>query len=1254
MNDLGNRPIRKFNPGTLQSDEEVIEQFVVREHELDIVLDVLRGNVESSSCQHVLVVAPRGRGKTMLLARVAAELRTDDELSSHLLPVRFMEESQEIFHLGDFWLETLFHLARESAAHDLDVARGLRESHAVLTGRWREQTLEEHARAAVLEAADRLGKKLVLMVENFQGLCENVDHDFGWKLRGALQSDPQIMLLATATSRFEGLDDAREPFFELFRIVGLQPLTTDECRRLWQVVSGDEVREREIRPLEILTGGNPRLLVIVAGFAQHRSLRQLMEELVKLIDEHTEYFRNNLEVLGKTERRVYIAVIDLWRASNTGEIAARARMDVRTVSTMLGRLVNRGLVIGKGSGKKRLYAAEGLYSIYYKLRRERDEAAVVASLINFMVTFYRVGELFQMSGLLTSEAAESTVIREGIKRALAERSRVEDVFSNMEWLAIQKISDQAAASHHFAVEPQLQEEINAALNERTFEKVIEIVNKAVGSQPASTSEVTESRDVWLLHRMAIAFHELRDYWAAIVAYDEVIERFCASNIAELQVESARALINKGVAQGQLGDFVAGVAAYEKVIERFGESDVPELQVAVAEAWLNKGAAQGQLGDLAAAIAACEEAIERFGGSNTLDLQVAVARALFNKGAAQGQRGDLAGSIAACEEVIARFGGSDVPGLQVEAAKALVNKGVAHGQRGDLAESIAACEEVIARFGGSDVPVLQVAVAKALLNKGVAHGQRGDSTLAIAVYDEMVERFGEREAPDLQLAVAKALVNKGVEQRKLGDLGAAIAAYDEVVERFGEREAPDLQVAVARALVDKGLARRQRGDLSVAIAAYDEVIERFGESDVSELQVEAARALFNKGVAQGQLGDSPAAIAAYDEVVERFGEREAPELHVLVARALGNKGATQGRLGNLMAAIAAWGGVVERFGEREAPELHVLVARALVDQGVARGQLGDLAAAIAAHEEVIARFGGSDVLGLQVEAARAFFNKGVAQGHLGDAAAAIAIWDRVEERYGKSEVPKLQGLVAKALVNKSIAQRKLGDLTVAMAACEEVIERFGASEASELQVQVSKALGNKGIVRRMRGDLVGAIAAYDEVIERFGESDVPALQVEVATVLSYKGIEQTEIGRAEEALHTCEELERRLGTLTGSEASKLVWSATQVRIRALLIQGKYQAAMDRFRSAYAAFDLRNETMIQMMIDAMLRLVPDLIASGVPDHDLLEILSSDKAKSDTLEPLLVSLRQRIGEKVRAPAEVLEVAADIHKRIETKPRR
>ena len=420
MRDARDRPIRKFNPGTFQSDDEVVRQFVVRQLEFDLVLEVIRSNIDAPSCQHVLIVAPRGRGKTMLLARVGAELRTNDALSEHLFPVRFMEESQEIATLADFWLEALFYLAHANATGKPEFSRELLVTHADLTARWRDTNIEGQARAAVLEAADRLGQRLVLMVENLQALCSDVDEDFGWQLRQTLQSEPRIMLLATATSRFTGLDDAAQPFFELFRIVDLGPLDTDACWRLWNMVSGDAQTSREIKPLQILTGGSPRLLIIVATFTRHRSLRQLLEDLVTLVDDHTEYFRNHLEGLAKTERRVYLAVIDLWQPSSAHEIAARARMDIRTVSALITRLVDRGAVLVEGAGRKRKYAAaERLYSIYYKLRRERDEAGLVRNLIQFMAVFYRSDELAEIAGTWLEEAAQSPPIREGLERALA-------------------------------------------------------------------------------------------------------------------------------------------------------------------------------------------------------------------------------------------------------------------------------------------------------------------------------------------------------------------------------------------------------------------------------------------------------------------------------------------------------------------------------------------------------------------------------------------------------------------------------------------------------------------------------------------------------------------------------------------------------------------------------------------------------------------------------------------------------------------
>ena len=584
-------PVRTSNPGLLQSDDAVRAQFVVRQHALASVLEVLRGNMEAPSCRHVLVVAPRGRGKTMLLARVAAELHTDAVLSAHLLPVRFMEESWEIFTPADFWLETLFHLARESAVYDPEVARAVRETHADLTGRWGEETLGARALAAVLQAADRLGRRLVLMVENLQALCDTVDDDCGWKLREVLQSDPRIMLLATATSRFQGLDDAREPFFELFRTVELEPLSTEECRELWRVVSGDAVSARALRPLEILTGGSPRLLVTVAGCGQPWSLLRLMEEVVTLIDAHTASVRSTMSVLPKTERRVYSAVLDLWRPSTAGEIAARARLDVRTVSTLLGRLVDRGAIIRQGSGKKRCYgAAERLASLSYKLRRERGEAAVVHNLIRFMVAFYGEAEL--------AETAQSPAAREDSERVMTRLLEIDRVASGMRQPETEGVpSDQ--------VKPLLQA-LWTAFDGGEFRQVIEMVDHTFTAQSPNGSRVPEAwiARAWLMK--ARAYQELGDSQAALAGFDAVLERFASRDMPGVQMQVAWALRDKGETQREQGEPAAAVATCDELITRFGRSDAPHLQAQVAWALGNKGEGHVECGHAEEALHTCEE------------------------------------------------------------------------------------------------------------------------------------------------------------------------------------------------------------------------------------------------------------------------------------------------------------------------------------------------------------------------------------------------------------------------------------------------------------------------------------------------------------------------------------------------------------------------------------------------------------------------------------------------------------------------
>ena len=740
-------PVRKFNPGMFQSDQKVVDQFVVRNRELDTVLEILQGNIESPSCQHVLVVAPRGRGKTMLLARVAAELRTDDKFSRFLLPVRFMEESHEIFDVADFWLETLFHLARESAASHLELAQELRETHADLSGCWRERALGDRARAVVLNAAERIGRKLVLMVENLQTLCASVDDDFGWQLRASLQSESQIMMLASATSRFEGLEDAEEPFFELFRVIDLTPLTTEECHRLWQAVSRDRVSVQEIRPLEILTGGNPRLLVVVAGFAEHRSLRALMEELVRLIDEHTEYFRGHLEALPKSERRVYIAILDLWQPSSTGEIAERARMDVRVVSTMLRRLIDRGVVVpDRWTGsKKRLYcAAEPLYSIYYKLRRERDEAAVVESLVRFMVAFYDTSVLYPVFDTLWSDVKDSPSLLNGIDRALTKRPVETDLDSRMVWDRLQRVSETAWDYRGPEAQIRLREEIESALRVGEWMRAIELIDRYVAEGWTYRSKTSQEHDLVILAQLRVkAYFGMGDFEKVTAIASEILDRLRGSRDTFILIRSALILYRKSASHFELGDFPNATKSAGDLVDWFGEFNDPQFQKFVGAALLLMAETKKKLGEYETAVSMFDNILDRYRDEEAAELQRTIAKALVAKASiARTQFSDHETAFAAFDEVIGRFRTTNDTYIKRLVASALMNRAFMKGESGEFEGEIESYDKLIALLGDAREGEMETFVALALSFKSMSLVEIGRMEEADKACKALQEKLGK--------------------------------------------------------------------------------------------------------------------------------------------------------------------------------------------------------------------------------------------------------------------------------------------------------------------------------------------------------------------------------------------------------------------------------------------------------------------------------------------------------------------------------
>ena len=357
----------------------------------------------TKSNQHVLVIGPRGIGKTMLVLRVAEEIKRDDQLNKKWYPLVFSEESYQVSTCGEFWLEALFHLGQQTKdEHWQKTFEELRDEKD-------EKRLRERAIAQLMDFADEQKKRLLLVVENLNMLLgDQLRDEDGWALRHTLQNEPRIMLLASATSRFEQVDVEGKPMFELFRFLELKPLDEAECRALWTAVTGQKPNDRRMRPLRILTGGNPRLLAIVSNFAAKMSLKELMSDLMRLVDEQTEYFKSHLDNLPAVERKVYIALAEIWDPATARKVAETARLDVNKTSSLLARLIERGAVVeANGKARSKLYqVAERMYNIYYLMRRHGAPSERVKALVRFMMNFYSREWLVSLTQRITEEACQ--------------------------------------------------------------------------------------------------------------------------------------------------------------------------------------------------------------------------------------------------------------------------------------------------------------------------------------------------------------------------------------------------------------------------------------------------------------------------------------------------------------------------------------------------------------------------------------------------------------------------------------------------------------------------------------------------------------------------------------------------------------------------------------------------------------------------------------------------------------------------------
>ena len=340
----------RYSPGNM--DRESLEALFVGRH--DVMEDVLSrviNSVQSPDKHYILLVGPRGSGKTHFLALAYHRLMNQVDAANIHDGVAIALLNEEEWGVASF-LDLLVRILRTLSDQAPNLGAEIDEIYERFS---RDPADAEMYALAQLRRHTR-GKTLLLLCENLVDLFAGLGEEGQKRWRATIQEDGNWAIVASTPSLFAGLTLQDNPFYGFFTIRALEKIDLETGLQLLAKKALHEgntelarflrtpLGRARARAIHHLAAGNHRAYVVLFDFLDKESLEDLVVPFMHMIDDLTPYYQDRMRQLAPAQRKIVEFLCIAGKPTTIKDISTPCLMSHQTAAKQIGELETAGFV----------------------------------------------------------------------------------------------------------------------------------------------------------------------------------------------------------------------------------------------------------------------------------------------------------------------------------------------------------------------------------------------------------------------------------------------------------------------------------------------------------------------------------------------------------------------------------------------------------------------------------------------------------------------------------------------------------------------------------------------------------------------------------------------------------------------------------------------------------------------------------------------------------------------------------------------